>query len=140
MTGQVFDSRLTPAEFFAVALRCVMASWNSNVAEFRELASSSGVLDILEQLESLTRPASREPQTSAPPTPDYVEVHVHKDGCVPYQWLWRGWMLHDRLRPIGQDSLIIELNLSAHTVLHVLGISLGAYTTSANQLRFGQTP
>lgn len=128
VTRQVFDSRLTPAEFFAVALRCVVASWNSNVAEFRELASSSGVLDLLEQIESLNRPASREPQTGAPPAPGYVEVHVHKDGCVPYQWLWREWMLHDRLRPSVKILYPIE------QVVDGAHLGMGSWKTSYAEL------
>lgn len=114
---------LDPAAFFAVALRCVLAEWESTAeiegrAEYRELASSGGVLDLL----MLGAVRKSEPKSG------YVEVHVHKDGCVPYDWLWEKWMDGDRLRP----SVNIRYPIEQSTVGAHLG--MGTWQTTYAEL------
>lgn len=125
----IFDSRLTPAEFFAVALRCVLAEWNSTAAnprqrsEYREVASSGGACDLLPNSD---RPTPADSQAVG--TDGYVEVHVHKDGCVPYEWLWQQWMTGDLLRPRANIDYPIEQS----TVDRYLG--MGTWKTTYAEL------
>lgn len=102
---------LTPAEFFEIAWRKVLNKWNAAAPEhhreYREAASRSGMLDLFRWIAP--------DETRGAVKLEYVEVHAHLNGCVPYEWMWRKWMTNDSLRPaFDQDYPIEPSALSVH--------------------------